>query len=103
MSCTVIIDTLPADLRIDFETGVSNWQASGSEAITFTCALGTLVCEGSTDTTLSGTVGNSQVDNGLVIDGTAPNVNISSGPCGTEATWSQSWDITSPATYMIST
>jgi hypothetical protein len=101
LTCTVTIDTLPANLRIDFETGKSNWQASGSEAITFTCGLGTWICEGSTDTTLTGTVGNSQVTNRLVIDATAPNVTMSSGPCGTEATWSQSWTINSPATYSI--
>jgi hypothetical protein len=104
LGCTVVVTTLPANLRGDFETGVSNWTATTTEAATITCALGTVVCEASIDTTLVGTVGNSQADNTWVVDGT-DNVSIGAGSiaCGSTASWTQSWDITSPATYTIST
>jgi predicted nuclease of predicted toxin-antitoxin system len=102
LSCTVTVTTLPANLQINFASPRSTWQAAAvSEAATITCALGTVVCEASVDGTLTGSTSNSSPGT-FVVSGTN-NVTIDAGSvaCGTVATWSQSWDITSPASYSI--
>ena len=110
LSCTVTVTTVnpatsqTAALNGDFASPRSTWtQATVSEAATIRCGLGTVVCEASTDTTLSGTVGNTESDNTWVNDDTSPEVTIDAGSiaCGSTATWTQSWDINSPASYTI--
>jgi hypothetical protein len=107
LECTVMPTTLPMTIRGDFETAdLSNWQStSGNEAFTITCAMGTVICKASVDNTLTGTVdGRPSAGNTLVVDGDN-NMTIDAGSilCGTIATWTQSWDITTPAAYTITT
>jgi hypothetical protein len=60
-----------------------------------------VICEATTDTTLGGTVGNTESDNTFVVDG-VDNVTVGAGfGCGQTASWTQSWDITSPDPYTI--
>jgi hypothetical protein len=105
LSCTVVVDTLGdgAALAATFVTGAtSNWTLTSTfEAATITCALGTVVCEAQVDSTLGGTVGNA-TPGPFRVDGT-DNVTIAAGSiaCGSTASWTQSWDVNSPATYTI--
>ena len=108
LDCTVVVTTLPATIRVDFDSPRSNWQlTSGHEAATITCALGTVVCEASVDNTLRGTIGNGTATgttDRITIEGTN-NVTIDAGSvlCGSVATWTQSWTITTPDPYTITT
>lgn len=107
LDCDVTVDTLPAFLRGDFEGGGatrSNWTATTSfEAATISCTLGLVHCEASIDSTLVGTVANSTTPGTWTVEG-EDNVTIdqtTSAECGQTATWTQSWDITTPAAYTI--
>ena len=105
MTCTVVVTTLPAFIRGDFDTPRSNWQATGgNESITFTCAFGTVVCEFGLDNTLRGTIGNTTSDGTITVEGDN-NVTVDQGSvqCGSVATWTQSWTITTPDPYTITT
>jgi hypothetical protein len=116
-SCTVSVDTLPANLQLNSAT---TWTlVSEPEAATISCVGGVVHCEASVDTTLAGTQATrteatvtaettNPATNGTepefaVVSGGSNNVNIglTSTQCGTAAAWDAGWTVDSPLTYTI--
>lgn len=110
-SCTVTVDSLPAKVTVNkdtFTTGVGEtvptWTAVAVvESATVLCGANVVHCDVSVDTTLTGTWDASD-ESGGTFDILNEPVDIADGTsiaCGTTATWTVSWTITTPDSYLI--